>query len=73
MRLFQVFGALFIGNILIYIPFIAYVITSVAAKREFLQFLTFAHIFFNSQTLVHPLIQALLIKDIRTSITKFFG
>ena len=71
-RLFQVFGALFIGNILIYIPFIAYVMTSVATKREFLQFLTFAHIAFNSQTLVHPLIQALLIKDIRTSITKFF-
>ena len=70
--LFQVFGALFIANILIYIPLIAYILAITITKRKsFLELLTFVHIAFNSQTVVHPLLQALFIKDIRALIKRF--
>ena len=68
--LFQMFGSLLIANILIYIPVIAYVITIVNTGRDYLEFLTFVHIAFNSQAVVHPVLQVLFLKEIRNTLKR---
>ena len=68
--LFQMFGSLLIANILIYIPVIAYVITIVNNGRDYLEFLTFVHIAFNSQAVVHPVLQVLFLKEIRNTLKR---
>ena len=68
--LFQMFGSLLIANILIYIPVIAYVITIVNNGSDSLEFITFVHIAFNSQTVVHPVLQVLFLKEIRNTLKR---
>ena len=68
--LFQIFGALFIINILIYIPVFLYAIVIYITGSDSLEFGTLLHIALSSQGVMHPLVQALFIKDIRTFIKK---
>ena len=68
--LFHIFGALFIINILIYTPVFLYVIVIYITASDSLEFGTLLHIVLSSQGVMHPLVQALFIKEIRTFIKR---
>ena len=65
--LFHIFGTLLVANMFIYIPVVIYV---AVLSTEFLAFLNLLHIAFNSQAVVHSVVQALFIKDARNIAKK---
>lgn len=77
-KLVKVYGAIFITNLITYIPIVARLITGVVAEAdEFTQAVrisgTLAYIALLSQSVVHPIVQAFLIGDVRKGIAAQFN
>ena len=75
-RLVQVYGSIFIANLITLAPTLALVITifSLPPSQQPLVppgFIAFTYITFVSQAVCHPIIEALLIPDIRRMVTQY--
>lgn len=71
-RLIQVFGALFLSSIFTWMPLAIAVIMTTVGNFFVLEFTVFATLCFFSQSVIHPIVQILLLQDIRAVIIKLF-
>ena len=71
LRMTQIFGAIFVINIITWIPLLIVVIL-VQLPRQIIVpvFILFAQLCFLSQIVLHPILQVVLLKDIRIEITR---
>lgn len=72
-KLVKIYSAIFLTNLITYLPMLARIITGVAAEQEeFSQAVrvtgSLAYIALMSQTVVHPLVQASLVGDVRRGL-----
>lgn len=77
-KLVKIYSAIFITNLITYLPMVARIITAVVAEdEEFSEAVritgSIAYIALLSQSVVHPIVQASLIGDVRKGITTQLG
>ena len=69
-RLLQIFAALFVFSIMTWLPTVITTIMVHAANLFVLEFTTFASVCFNLQPIIHPILQFLLLKNVRSVVAK---
>ena len=74
-RLVQIFGAIFTANIITWVPMVVMSIVIAIQGVGYTLFYTIAYLPFLAETVIHPILEARLIKEIwSTNITsKFFS
>ena len=69
-RLVQIFGSLFLSSVLTWLPLVIAISMVTAANLFVLEFTVFAFLSILSQPVIHPILQVLLLNDIRMVVVK---
>ena len=69
-RLSQIFVALFVSSIVTWLPIAIAIIMVAAANFFVLEFTTFSFLCILSQPVIHPILQVLLLRDVRTVVAQ---
>ncbi len=75
LRLARLFGAIFMANLLTWIPMVALALTGAIAGTGHIPtpMYTFAYLSFLSETVIHPILEACLIREVRVIMSSYLG
>ncbi len=75
LRLVRVFVAILTANLLTWLPMIASALTGAIVRSGRIPTLmyTFAYLSFLSETVIHPILEACLIREVRVTMSSSFG